>query len=551
VAIGAVVIGLALAGLQRLTQGHLRDMGGLLFNILTWISLIAVLAAGLFFTSDCISEEKREGTLGFLFLTDLRGYDIAAGKLLATSLRCVYGLLALFPVLGMTLLMGGVTGLAFWKVALALINALLCSLVVGLFVSSVGRDSQAVLGGTALLMLLLTLAAPLGDAALRALNIGYGAPLFALASPGYIFMTASGWGRTMYWQGLGVTQIIIWLLFGLSCLLIPRTWQEKARATSGRQSAWSYAWKYGSKKRRLRLRRRLLDRNPMVWLVCRERWQSVTIWTLAILVAGGFAFLLTRNFPRQAWMVWSYLGALYTFFLYLWAASQTGRFFVDARGSGLTELLLVSPLPEKQLVNGQWKAILRMFAVPLLLLLAVHVTATFMGQGSMGRMMSAAGGKGPPQALVFGAAALSAITTLTNLVTLCWFGMWMGMTSKSSQIASLKTLLFVQIVPAMAIYFVAMSSSALMLIPKLSMGGKAGTPTAFMFWYPFILMIVNSSLALAKDAGFFFWARNKLYGSFREQAARNLGQPLMTIPGVAAAPQAIAAPPVIQVEAAK
>ena len=62
-------------------------LGGVLFSTLTWLALGAALSAGLFFTSDSLSEEKREGTLGFLFLTDLRGYDVAGGKLLATSLR--------------------------------------------------------------------------------------------------------------------------------------------------------------------------------------------------------------------------------------------------------------------------------------------------------------------------------------------------------------------------------------------------------------------------------------------------------------------------------
>ena len=70
-----------------------------LFAVLTWMSLAVSLAAGLFFTSDALSEEKREGTLGFLFLTDLRGYDVVFGKLLATSCRCVFALLAIFPVL--------------------------------------------------------------------------------------------------------------------------------------------------------------------------------------------------------------------------------------------------------------------------------------------------------------------------------------------------------------------------------------------------------------------------------------------------------------------
>jgi ABC-type transport system involved in cytochrome c biogenesis permease component len=60
-------------------------------------------------TADCLSEEKREGTLGLLFLTDLKGADIVLGKLAATSMRGFYGFLAVFPVLAIPLLLGGIT----------------------------------------------------------------------------------------------------------------------------------------------------------------------------------------------------------------------------------------------------------------------------------------------------------------------------------------------------------------------------------------------------------------------------------------------------------
>src|SRR5260221_14774646 len=107
-------------------------MGKALFSVLTWLSFAAGTSAGFFFTSDCLSEEKREGTLGFLFLTDLRGYDIVLGKLLSTSLRSFYALLAVFPVIAVTLMIGGVAGEEFWKTMLALVNAMFLSLAGGL-----------------------------------------------------------------------------------------------------------------------------------------------------------------------------------------------------------------------------------------------------------------------------------------------------------------------------------------------------------------------------------------------------------------------------------
>src|SRR3989449_7482732 len=162
-AITAVVLGsgcLLMGGWQRIGTAQ---MGSMLFYALTWTCLAAALSAGLFFTSDCLSEEKREGTLGFLFLTDLLGDDVVLGKLRATSLRCFYALLAVLPILGVTLLMGGVTGAQFWKTSLALVNALLISLGAGLFVSALSRDPQKALGGTLFLLLLLTASGPAID----------------------------------------------------------------------------------------------------------------------------------------------------------------------------------------------------------------------------------------------------------------------------------------------------------------------------------------------------------------------------------------------------
>src|SRR5882724_7405645 len=80
-----------------------------IFGVLTGSAGLYCLLRGVGATADCLSEEKREGTLGLLFLTDLKGYDVVFGKLVATSLNSFYGLLAVFPVLAIPLLLGGVT----------------------------------------------------------------------------------------------------------------------------------------------------------------------------------------------------------------------------------------------------------------------------------------------------------------------------------------------------------------------------------------------------------------------------------------------------------
>src|SRR5690242_17627334 len=96
-ALVAFIIGTGFLILTRVGLGMGPfTLGSGLFATLTWLGLGVALAAGPFLTSDCLSEEKRSGTMGFLFLTDLRGYDVVLGKLLATSHR---GLCALLGVL--------------------------------------------------------------------------------------------------------------------------------------------------------------------------------------------------------------------------------------------------------------------------------------------------------------------------------------------------------------------------------------------------------------------------------------------------------------------
>src|SRR5256885_5281345 len=63
-----------------------------LFRALFGFAFVYCLFIGARLTADCLSEEKREGTLGLLFLTDLKGYDVVFGKLAATSVNSIYAL---------------------------------------------------------------------------------------------------------------------------------------------------------------------------------------------------------------------------------------------------------------------------------------------------------------------------------------------------------------------------------------------------------------------------------------------------------------------------
>jgi len=553
-ALVSIVIGSALMLLARFGAFGTVTLGGVLFGILTYLALGAALSAGLFFTSDCLSEEKREGTLGFLFLTDLRGYDVAGGKLLATSLRGFFALLAIFPILAITLMMGGVTGVHFWQTTLALVNALFCSLAAGLFVSAISRDPQKAMAGTLVLLVLWLGGGPLADAILGAVKWHGFKPVFSVSSPFYVFRTASAWGQAPFWRGLLITQGIAWMLLALASVLVPRTWQERRAARSpSSTSTWSYAWRYGGARRRIALRRKLIGRNAVLWLACRERWQSLGLWIIALLAVGMLLLLLLAGLPVLEFVVWNSVSWVFVWVLYLWAASQACRFFIEARRSGLIELLLAAPVSVREIVDGQWRALLRMFGVPVVLLLAAQMVGScFAASRSLGLVPATMGNMAPSLATTVVGTVATVATVAANLVAIIWFGMWMGMTSKTNNLATLKTIVFVQIIPAFAVSFASALVIPILIMPTILKGGLSSAnastwmTSTFMKWLPLVSIALSTSLNLGKDIGFFIWARRTLYDSFRAQATRSLSPVQYVAPPLVPAP--IPTPPVIPLQ---
>jgi hypothetical protein len=134
---GMLVLGFTLE-IARLGR---RGSSTQVFQILSWYAFLYCLFAGVLTTVDSLGSEKRENTLGLLFLTDLHGcYDIVLGKQAANSLNCLMGLLAMLPVLAIPILMGGVRYYEFCRAALCLLTTRLLSLAAGFFVSVMSRN---------------------------------------------------------------------------------------------------------------------------------------------------------------------------------------------------------------------------------------------------------------------------------------------------------------------------------------------------------------------------------------------------------------------------
>jgi hypothetical protein len=256
------------------------ELGRALFVTLTLLAFGAGLMAGPVLTADCLSEEKREGTLGLLFLTDLRGCDIVAGKMAALAVPALHGLLAVLPILGLCFFLGGVTGGEFGRVALVLVNTLGFSLAVGLLVSALSRDGRRALLATLGVILGVTFGLPaldfdwsVGDFAGGPLALP--SPAFALQAVPDDRFAIAGAGFPM---SLVNTLVVSCACIALASVCLPRGWQDRPAKPGPRDRFPPTAWSRIRKAKTAARRRRLLESNPVLWLACRNRRSTPAIW---------------------------------------------------------------------------------------------------------------------------------------------------------------------------------------------------------------------------------------------------------------------------------
>jgi ABC-type transport system involved in multi-copper enzyme maturation permease subunit len=509
----AIFLFAAVMGLNELGRGGFSfggQLGLILFSIFSWLSFAFVCAAGVFLTADSLSEEKREGTLGLLFLTDLRGYDVVLGKLFSHSLVATYGLLAAFPVIGIAFLVGGVTGGEFWRLVLVLFNTLFFSLTAGVLISAVSRDAQKAMSGAALLCGLIVIVFPLVDSALAGWDDTKTVPLFSFASPAYTLSEARSLALENFWTSLAVVHGLGWTFLVAASLLASHSWQETAVKSATGAGSRAHRWRFGSPVKRTALRVRWLAENPARWLAARDLWMGRFLW-LTLAGSCGVASLLAFSAEKgQTWInIANGVTGLLAVLMNLWLASAASRFFVDAMRTGTMELLLATPLAPSQIVRGQWWALCRAFLWPMLALLLLDAAATgFQIQELMRSVAKNTPNSGYDEILTQQVihAVCSQIQTVTGLFAVAWFGMWMGMTSRKANHAVIKTLVFVQVLPFVMLFFA--NIAMMMTLSRLASG-------RWPHWLGEMAVMIVSTVI---DAAFVMVARRKLLNELREMA---------------------------------
>lgn len=431
-----------------------RDAGQSLFGFLKTFAIGFTLLAGIFLTPDCISEEKREGTLGLLFLTDLRGYDVVLGKFISRSLNAFYGLFGLLPVAAISLLLGGLTGGEFWRTILALLNLLFITLLSGVFISSLVRQSRSATSGTVLFIIFMLAVLPFVSQLSTVpyfpkvlTSLAYLSPVFPyIWSDDILYRTH----RSLYWNSLLASHLFGWFLLAFTSWLLPRIWQDKTIG-SQRKGIFSRLQRQGrgTPAQRAKAREKLLPINPILWLIGDEPLMRIAIWT--IVAIWGFVIIVASWFDEKEAMPIPMGGTkIFGFVIKLIFTSQACRFFIESRKNGALELLLTTPLSSRDIVRGQWLALRRIFLWPLIVFALLNLTPLVF------IVCRALAGAGLYQALgpIAGAISFLLVTLwftaglLADVFTIGWVGMWLALTAKKPNLAPAWTILAVLILPA-------------------------------------------------------------------------------------------------------
>lgn len=528
-ALAALVVSLWICLWTARTQPP-ATAGKWLFTYLSILGFAYCLLVGPFITSDCISEEKRDGTLGLLFLTELRSLDVVLGKWIASSLAGFYGLIAILPALGLPLLMGGVTPGEYVRTALAVVNAIFFSLAAGMWVSTLCRDqAKAVLGSVVVILGLSGLLPGLATVVAsgfftKAVNQ---LPGVALASPIYTGMfaldAAYRANPQTYWWSLGLVHGLAWLFLLGAAVLVPRVWRE-APAEKPVKHRW--VWRLGYTQGWRRTFRRRLERNPVFAAAARWRWPHPVFWGLVGIVAINVLWLThgQRQVTGAGPTTHQHFVQALVFTNRVWITVMACRFFLEARRSGALELLLTTPLTVRTFLRGHWRSLWWYCFWPIVAIGVLHIffateTARLNPPGTMGVF-----GTGRSRWLMAGNSYLN---FLTDVFALCYVGAWLSLSMRRPTYAVLATFGSVILVP-WTIGFI---------LPGLSTVLPAKV-LAFLYSQPLLRLVFAPSFGgfslsrtvvyVSKNLAFILWARHCLHRHFRAAAAQTHRQKTRT-----------------------
>ena len=429
--------------------------GGAMLWVLSVVTMVLALFFGGLLTADCISSEKREDTLGLLFLTHLNGYDVVAGKISIHAVTTACGLLSVFPVFFLPILAGGVTWAETLRVLLAITVSFLFALTLGVWISTRSNDARnAVLATLTALILIVTLPLlwlAILDEFFRVRPSLMGVPQL---SPGMLLYYARDFwyinpqARAVYWISIIIFVSASAVLASLASRSLPKVWRHGVLGTRQDPS--------------VKTRRRSLRERVSVATTARRRYQFTS--------QNPFLDLLLNRFREFSWgirfrrlvimffvvmLLFSFSGgddgafaiammtvfAMHVMAKFTFALDATRVLNEDKRSSAL-ELLLVTPLGERAIADAQSAAFRIQFKPHVrrlfVLTLALQFTAMVNGQLHI---------RGGDQFLLSSFLWGAMIWTWSDYRAIPWFGMVHALKQSTHIRAALRTLGGIALLP--------------------------------------------------------------------------------------------------------
>lgn len=508
VAVGAIIVGMVVYMESHTRAPH--DLGNELFSVISVVAFIYCLGTGIRSTADCLSEEKREGTLGLLFLTDLKGYDVVGGKLVATSLNAFFGLIAIFPVLAIPLLMGGITNGEFWRMALILVNTFLFSLAIGMFMSSISTSPRKAMAGTLVIILLLSVGIPFYEnwygyahySAWERAVLNFLKPYTAFE---YFTDLSYVKGAKEFWWSIGVINGLSWLLLAAASLIVPRSWQDNppgAKVQRWRER-W-HRWSYGDAGERLAFRRRLLDINAFFWLAGRARLKPAHVWIVLVCLACLWSWGAVEQ--GREWLneaIYFLTAIILNTTLKIWIASEAGRRLGEDRKIGALELLLSTPLSVPDILRGQFLALRRQFFGPIVVVLLVEgVFLVASLQGNRGDVSEVSA------TVAFG--VIFMVMLVADSLALSVTAMWISLTARNPNRVTGMTVRRILVLPWAVNISVLLLTAVVSLFARLFDSNEG--------WKYFLALYAGTGFAADLFFGLTAWRR--LQAEFRDVATQ-------------------------------
>lgn len=479
------------------------DQGKSIFNTIAWLAAWFAFLGGAAFTSDSLSAEKREGTLGLLFLTDLRPRALVLGKVAASSLLAITGLMSVLPVLALGFLLGGISWHAMARMAVVLLNTLLLSLAVGAFVSARSVNERRSMMGTIVIMLIVLLWPFLSGFVFGTFDHPAVVPEIFCASPAYSFHAAGSNVPKLapyFWEGLAFQHLLAWVFLwmagsGLKDSLNP----AKSRWTE-RFDRFEAEFLFGKGEQRWKHRARLLDRNAFLWLGARERvkpryaWGIVLFFVAMWLTVWFFYGEMAVDLPLLVGVM-----MLAHFVFKLWTCSEVCNRFIQDRRAGALELLLTTPLDVPDIAHGISLALRHIFRKPIVALIVFELFL-------MGMAILAPRQLADRSLIILWFAGLIG-TLLVDLWALKWLALWSSLYAASIGRVLIVTILKIMLVPVAL--FVAIGGGLAWYF-KFSRGIEIESSSFVQLW-----LVLNLPYVMVIGAA----ARSNFLKHFRESAA--------------------------------